>query len=367
MGHSTAKLSLDDFPEPEQVVRLRAQLLEWYGRMGRDLPWRRTRDPYAIWISEIMLQQTQVKTVLPYYQRWLIALPTVTDLADADLETVLKLWEGLGYYTRARNLHKTAQAIVKEHGGVFPETARQLQVLPGIGRSTAGAIASSAFGRCEAILDANVRRVLGRLLAVDDPPARAEAKLWEISQRLVDPQAPHNFNQALMDLGATVCTARSPLCLLCPWQADCLGRRSGEPTRFPVRPARTVRSEIAGVSVLIECQGKFLLVRRPERGLLAGLWEFPFVESVGGGEPEETVRMAFGNRLESLERLGQVEHEFTHRHLTAQVLWARWAATLDELPDCIEHREHAWVAPEHWPEYAMPAYVRKICRLQCLQ
>ncbi len=331
--------------------------------MGRDLPWRRTRDPYAIWISEIMLQQTQVKTVLPYYQRWLAALPTIADLAAAELEAVLKLWEGLGYYTRARNLHKAAQAIVKEHGGVFSETAQQLQALPGIGRSTAGAIASSAFGRCEAILDANVRRVLGRLFAVDDQPTQAAAKLWNLSQRLVDPEAPHNFNQALMDLGATVCTANSPKCLLCPWQADCLGRRSGDPTRFPVRPARAVRSKITGVSVVIERQGKFLLIRRPEQGLLAGLWEFPFVELACGGEPEEIVRIAFGNRLESLERLGRVEHEFTHRHLTAQVLRAQWIAAPAALPKVFDCREHTWQPPECWLEFPMPGYVHKTCKL----
>jgi A/G-specific adenine glycosylase len=363
LGRNSAEPSLEDSIEPEQVVRLRAQLLEWYARMGRDLPWRRTRDPYAIWISEIMLQQTQVKTVLPYYQRWLAALPTIADLAAAELEAVLKLWEGLGYYTRARNLHKAAQAIVKEHGGVFSETAQQLQALPGIGRSTAGAIASSAFGRCEAILDANVRRVLGRLFAVDDQPTQAAAKLWNLSQRLVDPEAPHNFNQALMDLGATVCTANSPKCLLCPWQADCLGRRSGDPTRFPVRPARAVRSKITGVSVVIERQGKFLLIRRPEQGLLAGLWEFPFVELACGGEPEEIVRIAFGNRLESLERLGRVEHEFTHRHLTAQVLRAQWIAAPAALPKVFDCREHTWQPPECWLEFPMPGYVHKTCKL----
>ncbi|AGY58684.1 A/G-specific adenine glycosylase [Gloeobacter kilaueensis] len=346
----------------EQMRRLRRQLLAWYGQSGRDLPWRKTRDPYAIWVSEIMLQQTQVKTVLPYYERWLTTLPTIASLARAEPGAVLKLWEGLGYYARAHNLQKAAQQIQAQHGGSFPRTLAQVQALPGIGRSTAAAILSSAFDQCEAILDANVRRVLSRLFAVADPHRQAEAKLWHFSATLIDPDFPRDFNQALMDLGATVCLPRTPRCLLCPWQADCAGRHTGDPARLPVRATRTERRILRTISVPIEHQGQYWLLQRPEGGLLAGLWEFPLLDWPAGAEPEALIRSIFGERLQLLDSPGRVEHEFTHRILNALVLRARWIDP-PTLPEMFAHRPQIWALPEQWPSYPMPGYVRKICRL----
>src|SRR4028119_1449334 len=195
------------FPD-EAWVRLRRSLLVWYTNAGRDLPWRRCRDPYVIWISEIMLQQTQVKTVIPYYHRWLGQFPTIEQLASADLQQVLKAWEGLGYYTRARNLHRAAQQIMQRHRGVFPTQLQEVLALPGIGRTTAGGILSAALNQPVAILDGNVKRVLARLVALPVPPAKAMKQLWQLSEGLLEREHPRDFNQALMDLGATVCTPK---------------------------------------------------------------------------------------------------------------------------------------------------------------
>lgn len=198
------------------LTELRGSLLNWYRQQGRDLPWRKQTDPYVIWVLEIMLQQTQVKTVIPYYQRWLAQFPTLKDLAIADLQTVLKAWEGLGYYVRARNLHKAAQIIVRDYNNIFPDRLEEVLKLPGIGRTTAGGILSAAFNQPISILDGNVKRVLSRLIALAVPPAQEIEQLWQLSDTLLDPHHPKDFNQALMDLGATVCVRSRPSCLLCP-------------------------------------------------------------------------------------------------------------------------------------------------------
>ncbi len=342
-------------------VELRTRLLAWYRRTGRDLPWRHTRDPYAIWVSEIMLQQTQVKTAIPYYWRWLAAFPTVEALAEADLQQVLKLWEGLGYYARARNLHTAARQIVDKYAGCFPVTFAEVNALPGIGRSTAGAILSSAFNQCHPLLDANVRRVLSRLYAIAEPPHRTET-LWKRSATLVDPAFPHDFNQAIMDLGATVCVPRSPHCLLCPWQLHCHAYRSGEPERFPVKATRPERGQLNGVSVLIEYRGEFLLVRRPASGLLGGLWEFPYLELPDGCKPVDYLRSVFP-AIKVGRAYGIVTHDFTHRRLSTQVYAAQWQGMDRSLPSTFVGREVAWVQPAAWPHFPMPGFVHKIIAL----
>ncbi|MBE9061316.1 A/G-specific adenine glycosylase, partial [cf. Phormidesmis sp. LEGE 11477] len=260
----------------QQIVHLRRSLLSWYQQQGRDLPWRRTRDPYAIWISEIMLQQTQVKTVLPYYERWLKALPTVQALAIADQQAVLKLWEGLGYYARARNLHQAAQQVVADFDGVFPRELDQAISLKGIGRTTAGGILSAAFNAPVPILDGNVKRVLSRLIAYPATPNKAIAPLWQLSEQLLDPKHPRDFNQAIMDLGATLCTRHNPACLLCPWQSECAAYNQNAVTRFPMTESRQpLPHKRIGVAVITDSQGKILIDRRKQEGLLGGLWEFP--------------------------------------------------------------------------------------------
>ncbi|NJL49638.1 MAG: A/G-specific adenine glycosylase, partial [Leptolyngbyaceae cyanobacterium SM2_5_2] len=230
---------------------MRTQLLAWYAQAGRPLPWRNIDDAYAIWVSEIMLQQTQVKTVQPYYSRWLAVFPSVEVLAAAELQTVLKLWEGLGYYARARNLHQTAQRLVAEHGGQIPQDFAQLTALPGIGRTTAGGILSSAFNLPYAILDGNVKRVLARLTALEVPPARALSRLWALSEHLLDPNNPRDFNQALMDLGATLCTRRQPNCPRCPWQVHCRAYNLNVQSELPMTdPKGPLPHKHIGVAVI---------------------------------------------------------------------------------------------------------------------
>jgi A/G-specific adenine glycosylase len=213
-------VTLNSFPAL-QVNQLRRSLLQWYAEQGRDLPWRQTTDPYPIWVSEIMLQQTQVKTVIPYYQRWLIQFPTIFQVAQANLQTVLKAWEGLGYYARGRNLHKTAQVVTQVYHGEFPHQLEKVLALPGIGRTTAGGILSAAFNQPISILDGNVKRVLSRLIALPVIPTEALTELWALSDRLLDPDHPRDFNQALMDLGATICIRSQAKCGECPWNFAC--------------------------------------------------------------------------------------------------------------------------------------------------
>jgi A/G-specific adenine glycosylase len=334
-----------------QEDQLRKTLLTWYGNSGRDLPWRKTQDPYVIWISEIMLQQTQVQTVLPYYERWLGALPTIQALAEAERETVLKLWEGLGYYTRARNLHRAAQKIVEEHSGRFPKVFDAVIALPGIGRSTAGAILSSAYGQPHAILDANVRRVISRLIALEETGSAAEKRLWEVSEALLDREFPFAFNQALMDLGATLCSPRNPQCLLCPWQSFCLGQQ--QPERFPVRPAKRARPKKQAFGFFVQSENGFLLVKRPEKGLLGGLWEFPTIEN------SEDWQIVFGSDPISL---GTVEHAYTHFEIAVEIYWVQIDGKVEyqKLLDRWADRKTVWQPMDNWSNYALTGVAHKM-------
>ena len=335
---------------------LRQALLGWYGEQGRDLPWRRSRDPYAIWISEIMLQQTQVKTVLPYYQRWLTTFPTVVDLAKAEQQAVLKAWEGLGYYARARNLHKTAQVIVEQHGGVFPKDFEAAIALPGIGRTTAGGILSAAYNLPVAILDGNVKRVLARLVALPRPPAKAMDQLWRLSEQILDPQQPRDFNQAIMDLGATLCTRHRPACLLCPWQTHCTAYRQNLQSQLPMSETRApLPHKHIGVAVIYGSDGRILIDRRKQEGLLGGLWEFP-----GGKiEPNETVEACVQREIkEELnieiavnDRLITVSHAYSHFKVTLNVFNCTY---LSGEPQPIECDEIKWVTLDEIDNYPFP-------------
>jgi len=292
------------------------RLLAWYGREGRDLPWRQTRDPYRVWLSEIMLQQTTVAAVVPYYERFLVRFPTLAALAAGSLDEVLTLWAGLGYYSRARNLHQAARQIVAEREGLFPEDLEALIALPGIGRSTAGAILSIAFDKPAPILDGNVRRVLVRLFAWQrDPRSReAEKQLWAWAEALTPHDRPHDYAQAIMDLGATICTPQAPSCEECPLVALCAARAQGLEDRLPVRRKRErvpVRCEVA----LILRHGDRLLIRqRPPEGLLGGLWEFPVAQHVGAGDAQptaQTLLKRLGGGSVSLE-IGVLQHAYSH-------------------------------------------------------
>ncbi len=347
---------------PKNIPHLQRLLLDWYQQEGRILPWRQTRDPYAIWISEIMLQQTQVKTVLPYYQNWLQIFPTVEDLAEAELQTVLKAWEGLGYYARARNLHKAAQEICDRFQGQLPSSVEALGTLPGIGRTTAGGIASAAFDAAAPILDGNVKRVLARIVGLQKPPNRALKSLWLTSEQLLSGDRPRDFNQALMDLGATICGPKQPNCDRCPWVELCFAHRNQLQHELPMTESRTpLALKQIGVAVIWNDQGEILIDRRPAEGLLGGLWEFP-----GGKiEPQETPEDCI--QREILEEIGieiavgdhliTVDHAYTHFKVRLIVHHCQYVKGEPQTLGCDEVR---WVKPSALTEFPFPKANKQI-------
>jgi A/G-specific adenine glycosylase len=328
---------------------LRARLLAWYHAQRRDLPWRRTRDPYAIWISESMLQQTRVETVLPYYARFLARFPDVAALAGAPLEEVLGLWTGLGYYSRARNLHRAAQVVVERHAGRLPDEAAALRELPGVGPYTAGAVASIAFDRPEPVVDGNVVRVLTRLRGIreDVGGAAVKKRLWQQAAALARGPEPGALNQALMELGATLCTPRAPRCEACPVARDCDARRAGDAESLPRKAKRAAQREVEAVAGLVLRRGRALAVQRPERGLLAGMWELPGGELLPGERPADALsarlRERVGLRIAESHALGPVEHVFTHLRLRLHVFRCGTASGRVRLRGPASHR---WLAAD---------------------
>ena len=316
-------------PIPRALLkRARARLLAWYDANARDLPWRHTSDPYSIWVSETMLQQTRVETVIPYYARFLERFPDVASLAEADLESVYELWTGLGYYSRARNLHSAARSVVSDWSGALPGRADQLRELKGVGRYTAGALASIAFDREEPVVDGNVVRVLARFLAVRDDVGQAQVveRFWQVAGALVTGPRPGDLNQALMELGATVCTPRAPGCEGCPLRTSCRALASDLVEVLPLKSKRTRVRRVEAAAAWIERKGKVLAVRRPEGGLLGGLWELPGSELGVDENPADALRRglaeSLGLSVDALEPAGQVEHLFTHRRLRLHVFRA---------------------------------------------
>jgi A/G-specific adenine glycosylase len=340
--------------------------LRWYRRNRRDLPWRRTRDPYAIWISEAMLQQTRVETVIPYYERFLTRFPDVGTLACADLDDVLGHWAGLGYYSRARNLHAAAREVMERFDGDLPDDAVALRSLPGIGRYTAGAIASIAFDQPEPVLDGNVMRVLARLHGIRDDVRRpaGTARLWQEAAALCRGPRPGDLNQALMELGARVCTPRAPDCSSCPLSGACVARRSGDPEAIPKRSPRSRPRRVRAVAALLLRRGRTLMVRRPPGGLLGGLWELPGGEFERGERPEaalrRTLRNTTGLSIRALEPLGRVTHLFTHRALELHVF--RGSAPLGPVR-LAGFEEHRWIAPARLGQLAQARLTRKALAL----
>jgi A/G-specific adenine glycosylase len=344
------------------LAQARAALLPWYRAHRRDLPWRRTRDPYAIWISEAMLQQTRVETVIPYYERFLQRFPDIATLARASLEDVYAAWAGLGYYSRARNLHRAALTILERLGGQLPSTRDELLELPGIGRYTAGAVASIAFNRPEPVLDGNVERVLARYLGIreDVREPRGAAALWDAAARLVIGPEPGELNQALMELGATLCSVRAPRCLACPLRAGCIARRDGDTDSLPRKSARPKPRAMRAVAALVRRGPHVLAVRRAPGGLLGGLWELPG-GAVRRGEASKdalcrAIREQTGLELVEVEAAGSVEHTFTHRQLRLQLFRC----------DCCRGRLHLrgleayrWLTPAAFRRLAQGALTRK--------
>ncbi|MBX3234394.1 MAG: A/G-specific adenine glycosylase [Labilithrix sp.] len=311
---------------PAQVAMLRRDLIAWYDACRRDLPWRRTRDPWAVWVSEIMLQQTRVETVIPYFERFLARFPTPLALAEAPEDQVLAAWSGLGYYRRARLLHAGARAVA---AAPIPDQRDGLLALPGIGRYTAGAIASIAFGRAVGLVDGNVARVLARLFAIEDDMKRGGMKKAEaLADELVPRDRPGDWNQALMELGATVCTPRSPACDRCPVARDCRARAEGKVDRLPVLGEKTKPKPQKLAALVARSGGKVLLARRRSDGLFGGLWEPPMVATAAALKAAFAVRDA--------KKVGTVVHVLSHRRLTIDVLTASAHEAPAALPDPYE-------------------------------
>jgi A/G-specific adenine glycosylase len=332
-------------------------LLAWYDRHHRRLPWRVPGgvrpDPYRVWLSEIMLQQTTVAMVAPYFDRFMARWPDVSALAAASLDEVLQLWQGLGYYARARNLHACARAVVARHGGVFPDNASALRSLPGIGDYTAAAIAAIAFDRREAAIDGNVERVVARLYAVDEPSPAAKRRLRTLAAALVPERRAGDFAQALMDLGATICTPRRPRCVLCPWRACCTAAASGLAEELPARPIKPERPQRYGIAFwLTRPDGAVLLRRRSERGLLGGMIEIPSTPwSAAPWRLAEAVPVAPA-AVDWTVLPGTVRHGFTHFQLELGVA----AGKTDDPGDAL------WSPIERLGEHALPTLMKKVVR-----
>ncbi|MDI4648300.1 A/G-specific adenine glycosylase [Cohnella hashimotonis] len=313
------------------------ELLQWYKQAKRDLPWRRSRDPYHIWVSEIMLQQTRVDTVIPYFNRFMTKFPTITALAEAPEEEVIKAWEGLGYYSRARNLQAAAREIADNHGGRLPDDKSVVAGLKGVGPYTSGAILSIAFGRPEPAVDGNVMRVLSRYFCIDEDIAKPATRVGMegLARELIPEGEASDFNQALMELGALVCTPKSPSCLLCPVMAHCQGRLAGRETELPIKSkAKPPRPEHRLAVLLQDAKGRVLVRQRPESGLLARMWELPHVvapergvwdsHSLGGALLAASLDAEglAGVRADALRHVADAEHVFTHLHWYLRVLGA---------------------------------------------
>ncbi len=361
IGEFGSHLSPMSSPDLTTIV---TPLLLWWDQYKADLPWRHTRDPYAIWIAEVMLQQTQITTVLPYYERWLMRFPTVESLAMAPLGEVLKYWEGMGYYSRARHLHAAAQTIVNTYRGHMPQTVDRLLELAGIGEYTAGAIASIAFQRAVPVVDGNIIRVLTRLTDMPDDVTLGPTKkrLWQLAARLVPDQRPGDYNQALMELGQKICLPTNPHCHECPVAEPCLARSRGTQLERPVRPPRkNIPHYDVVAGVIAREDGRVLIAQRPLNGLLGGLWEFPG----GKQEPGETLPAALNREIQ--EELGikiivgepitTVHHAYTHFRITLYAFHATYHSGV------VQHlgvADHAWVYLPELENYAFAVTDRRI-------
>lgn len=340
--------------------RLATRLLNWYRQHGRTLPWRGHPDPYVIWVSEIMLQQTRVETVIPYFEKWMRRFPSVKDLAATSEQELLNAWEGLGYYSRARNLHKAAKIIVDDYEGKLPRDLKSLRKLPGIGRYTVGAIASIAFNMDEPTLDGNLRRVFARLFDVSEPAdsSAGEEFLWDLAAEHLPKGQAGDYNQALMDLGATICLPKNPRCLICPLMEICEARINGTQEQRPVlKPRKETPHHIHAAGVVVS-KGKVLISKRPSKGLLGGMWEFP--NGRVDGNPAEGLASALETEYRLMvqkgEALGTIKHAYTHFRVTVHAFRCEFVSVL-------ENKNLKWVGLEELDEYPMGKVDRQIARM----
>jgi len=347
-------------------VAFQNDLISWFKKEQRDLPWRKDRDPYKVWVSEIMLQQTRVDTVIPYFNRFIEWFPTIEDLADADEERLLKAWEGLGYYSRVRNLQTAVKEVRENYNGEVPKTPEEISKLKGVGPYTAGAILSIAYGIPEPAVDGNVMRVLSRILSIWEDIARpASRKVFEQAVReLISHEDPSAFNQALMELGALICTPTSPACLLCPVREHCQAFLEGDQNELPIKTKKTKSRDVQlAAAILIDEQGRFLIHKRPAEGLLANLWEFPNVELLYPPKQHEReyIGELFKQNLDwpfNLDKvIGQVEHVFSHLKWNIKVYTGTISSKLEE--------SDVWklVTFEELKEFAFPVPHQKMLKL----
>ena len=344
---------------PTDATSVAPALLAWYDVAARALPWRQPPgvrpDPYAVWLSEIMLQQTTVKAVIPYYRKFLARWPRVGDLAAADLNEVLAAWAGLGYYSRARNLHGCARAVVERHGGRFPHAEAELLALPGIGAYTAAAIASIAFDQSTAAVDGNVERVVARLFAVADPLPGAKPEIRRLAASLTPAKRPGDFTQAMMDLGASICSPRSPSCMVCPVSAHCLALARGQTATIPAKTPKKERPVRRGAAfVARRSNGAVLLRRRPPKGLLGGMLEVPSTPWTEELPARDVIHGAAPFAANWVPLAGRVSHTFTHFHLELEVYLAALLNAPAAPDGC------AWYAQADLPREALPSLMRKV-------
>ena len=342
--------------EDKLKLEIRRSILEWYRKNARDLPWRKTRDPYAVWVSEIMLQQTRVEAVIPYYQRWMEAFPTVQALAGADQDQVLRLWEGLGYYSRVLNLVKAARIVDSSFRGEIPYDLEDLESLPGIGRYTAGAIRSIAYNLPAPIVEGNIRRVFARLFQIESPIRTSETEkvMWQIAEEILSEENPGEFNQALMELGALVCIPGVPRCAECPLRESCQAFKSGLQDYLPNRKEKKPVPHYQVTAAVITRQDKVLITKRPQQGLLGGMWEFPGGKQEAEESLPETLIREIREELEAdisvLKPIGSYDHAYSHYRVTLHAFQCR---LISENLKLNYHTDLAWVDPGNLPEYPM--------------
>jgi A/G-specific adenine glycosylase len=351
---------------PKQINQIQKLLIGWYRRNHRQLPWRETGDPYRIWVSEVMLQQTQVQTVLPYYHRFLLDFPDVKTLANADLQAVLKAWEGLGYYARARNMHRSARAILERYDGKFPDSWDALRELPGIGDYIASAVLSMAFNQPYAVLDGNVKRVLSRLHEIPEPVNKSSSykTFRKTADNLLDRRHPGVFNQAVMELGALVCKPKKPLCSVCPIKFHCRANQAGHVDQFPkrIRKSKTPLHKIV-VGVVYK-NNRMLITRRKPSGLLGGLWEFPGGKIGEHEHPEQAcvreIKEEVNLNVAVTGHIAQVKHAYTHFRIVMEVFSCRYVSGDVKLKGPVDFR---WITLKEIRQYPFPKANHKFIHL----
>lgn len=334
-------------------------LLTWFDQNRRDLPWREKspRDPYQVWVSEIMLQQTRTEAVKEYFARWRQQFPTLQALAQASEEQVLRAWQGLGYYSRARNLHKAAQQVLVQYGGQVPQEEKALRSLPGIGAYTAGAILSMAYGQKIPAVDGNLLRVLARLYGVDEDIAGTAGKntLTRLAEKAIPGERPGDFNEAMMDLGAEVCIPRHPRCSLCPLTGVCQARAEGREEELPVKSKKAPQKVFYAACALWEQEGRYLLHKRPEKGMLASMWEFPMVLEAAESAAKAGLEQLLGGRTEAAV--------WSHKHVFTHQIWLMTGYLLNgsQVPE----GEYLWLSPEEWQRLPLAGSHAKLAEKIC--